>query len=75
MKLHGFELVQNIPEFPNGTGLFSELDFKGKEVLEKDENQKGISYLNRYYIFQKHTDAMKARKVYEDKHLIKVKIN
>jgi hypothetical protein len=75
MKLHGFELVQNIPEFPNGTGLFRELDFKGKDILEKDENQKGISYLNRYYIFQKHTNAMKARKVYENKHLIKVKIN
>ena len=68
-------ILSSWTEFPNGTGMFSELDFKGKDVLEKDENQKGISFLNRYYIFQKHTNAMKSRKVYEDKHLLKVKIN
>jgi hypothetical protein len=75
MNLHGFELVQNITEFPNGTGLFHELDFKGKDMLEQDRNQKGISYLNRYYIFQKHSNTMKARKVYDEQHLVQIKLN
>lgn len=52
MSKHGFELATNIREFPNGTGLFKTLHSKFKD-MSTEPNQEAISYLNRYYIFQK----------------------
>ena len=52
MATYGFELATNIREFPNGTGLFKTLHSKFKD-MSAEPNQEAISYLNRYYIFQK----------------------
>jgi len=52
MEKYGFELATDIREFPNGTGLFKTLHSKFKD-MSSEPNQEAISYLNRYYIFQK----------------------
>ena len=72
MSKYGFELVTHIPEFPNGTGLFKTIESAYKD-MSSDPNQEAISYLNRYYIFQKHKEiSFRATKVYDtenEKHL------
>jgi hypothetical protein len=77
MKDHGFELATDINEFPNGTGLFNSIDSKYKD-MSKDRNQETISYLNRYYIFQKTKNiTFRSVKLYDidKKEYIKVVIN
>ena len=64
MSTYGFELATNIREFPNGTGLFKTLHSKFKD-MSAEPNQEAISYLNRYYIFQKQKHVpFQAIKVY-----------
>jgi hypothetical protein len=75
MKKHGFELATHIRDFPNGTGLFKSVDSKYKD-MSKDPNQQAISFLNRYYIFQKTKNILfRANKVIENEKKIKVIIN
>jgi hypothetical protein len=77
MKQHGFHLVTHLPEFPGGTGLFSNIDSKYKD-MSKEPNQESISYLNRYYIFQKKEQVVfRSVKLYdiEKKEYIKVVVN
>jgi hypothetical protein len=52
MSKYGFELATNFHDFPHGTGLFKSLHSKYKD-MSAEPNQEAISYLNRYYIFQK----------------------
>jgi len=75
MSKHGFELATNIREFPNGTGLFKTVDSKYKD-MSTDPNQEAISFLNRYYIFQKKKEfEFRANKVYEINKYLKVNVN
>jgi hypothetical protein len=65
MEKYGFELATDIREFPNGTGLFKTLHSKFKD-MSSEPNQEAISYLNRYYIFQKKRNApFRAIKVFK----------
>ena len=65
MSNYGFELTTSIPEFPTGTGLFKTVESKYKD-MSADPNQEAISYLNRYYIFQKQKDiSFRSTKVYD----------
>jgi hypothetical protein len=77
MSKHGFELATHIKEFPDGSGLFKSLDSKYKN-MSGDPNQEAISFLNRYYIFQKRKNIpFRVTKVYdtENKKHFKVIVN
>jgi hypothetical protein len=75
MSNHGFELATNIREFPNGTGLFKTIDSKYNN-MSADPNQEAISYLNRYYIFQKKKEFdFRANKVYDTEYNKYLKVN
>jgi hypothetical protein len=74
MANHGFELATNFHDFPNGTGLFKSVQSKFKD-MSAEPNQQAISYLNRYYIFQKQKHVgFRALKVYDSDYL-KIKIS
>ena len=76
MAKHGFELATTIREFPNGTGLFKTLHSKFKDALSSEPNQEAISYLNRYYIFQKTKHiSFRSTKVTENQEYLKININ
>jgi hypothetical protein len=71
MSKHGFELATHIKEFPDGTGLFKSLDSKYKNGMAADPNQEAISYLNRYYVFQKRKNIQfRATKVHDFKVIV-----
>jgi hypothetical protein len=77
MATHGFELATDFHDFPHGTGLFKSLHSKYKD-MSAEPNQQAISYLNRYYIFQKRKHVtFRSIKVYnsETENYLKIKIS